>query len=279
MDSLADMFERKVKRLAVHKHRRLKKEKRFKWFHAVLILLLIGILTSGILIIVWYHQGYNWNYLSDSNGRKSYTDAKGNTALQGIDVSTFQGDIDWQSVKNDGIDFVMIRAAFRGYETGKLMPDDNFEKNISAANSVGLHTGVYVFSQALTSQEAEEEAELTLGMIQNYQVDFPVALDVEDILGNEARTSSLSSQDRTEIVLAFLKTIRDAGYTPMIYSSKEFAEGSLILRELRPYKFWLAMYEEQPDFQHSFQMWQYSKTGHVEGIEGNVDMDLSFLNF
>lgn len=241
----------------------------------IILILLVGAI---IFVASVRQQEYDWNNLSDVNGRKVYTDKKGNTALQGIDVSTYQGVIDWEAVKNDGIDFVMIRVAFRGYETGKLMTDDMFKKNISEANRVGIPTGVYVFSQALTKDEAIEEAELTLKLIQDFKVNYPVALDVEDVLSDEARTLNLTSVERTEIALAFLKTVKQAGYTPMIYSSKEFAECNLILNKLKPYSFWLAMYNEQPDFNHDFQMWQYSKKGQVAGIKGDVDLNLCFFN-
>ncbi len=223
---------------------------------------------------------YDWQYLSRDGKRYSYTPPDEQAALLGIDVSVHQGDIDWQAVKNDGIDFAMIRLAYRGYgASGNLLVDQNYETNIDGALAAGLDVGVYVFSQAITPEEAIEEANLAIENLKGRNITYPVVFDMEEIAGSEARTYGLTPEQVTDIAIAFCETIEEAGYRPMVYGNLKWMVVNMDLTRLTEYDKWLAQYYRTPAFPYSFQMWQYTNTGSVAGIEGNVDMNLCFTTY
>ena len=194
-------------------------------------------------------------------------------AVKGIDVSTWQGNIDWQQVKDSGVEFVIIRVGGRGTDAGTLYEDDMAQTYYEGAKAVGLKVGAYFFSQSITEEEAVEEAEYTLEMIRNWDVDMPIVYDWEYI-GSGARTAIMSARLLTDMVKAFCNTIRDAGYEPMVYFGRSHSTDLLILSELVEYKFWLAMYNPIMDYPYKIDMWQYTETGSVPGIAGNVDVNL-----
>lgn len=193
--------------------------------------------------------------------------------IKGIDVSTWQGYIDWQQVRDSGVEFVMIRVGGRGTETGGLYADDMAQSYYEGAKAVGLKVGAYFFSQSITEAEAVEEAEYTMELIRNWEVDMPVVYDWEYI-GDGARTDIMSARLLTDMVKAFCDTIRDGGYDPMVYFGRSHSADLLHLAELVEYKFWLAMYNPIMDYPYQIQMWQYTETGTVPGISGNVDINL-----
>ena len=195
----------------------------------------------------------------------------------GIDVSTYQGTIDWQAVKNAGVDYVIVRAAYRGYETGRIVPDDLFAQNIEGAAAAGLHVGVYLFSQALSEQEAVEEADYLLELIQGYPVDYPVVYDQEEYTADQARTDGLTGEQATKNALAFCERIYDAGYIPMIYTNNDWAQNMYDMEQLDHYPIWYADYTSSPDLSGGFAMWQYTDEGQVSGVQGPVDLNLLFL--
>jgi len=211
----------------------------------------------------------------DKNGRMSYTG--GARTLTGIDVSEHQEDIDWKKVKADGIDFAMIRMGYRGSTSGGLYTDEFFEKNIAAANRAGLPVGVYFYSQAITVEEAREEAAFLLDKLKGHTVTFPVVFDWEIVGGSSARTYAVTRQTLCEITRAFCDEVKAAGYDPMIYFTQYLGYRKYILRNLTDYGFWYAEYAEQPRFAFDFDMWQYSETGAVNGIDGDVDLNLYFV--
>ncbi len=220
---------------------------------------------------------YDWQYLSRDGKRYSYTPPDGQAAALGIDVSAHQGEIDWQAVKNDGIDFAMIRLAYRGYgQSGNLLVDANYETNIDGALAAGLDVGVYVFSQAVTEEEAVEEANLAIENLQGRDITYPVVFDMDEIAGDEARTYGLTPQEVTDIAIAFCEPVEAAGYRPMIYGNIKWMAANMELSRLAEYDKWLAQYYRTPAFPYSFQMWQYTNTGSVAGITGDVDMNLCF---
>lgn len=193
----------------------------------------------------------------------------------GIDVSKYQGSIDWQAVKDSGISFVMIRVGYRGYSSGVLVEDPYFRQNIDGAQAVGLKVGVYFFTQAITAQEAVEEASMVLELISGYSLDYPVAFDTEYVGG--ARADDLTVSQRTAITVAFCETIRSSGYTPAVYASKNWFDGKLDQSQLTDYKIWLAHYTTSTDsYEGQCDIWQYAATGSVGGIAGGVDMNISY---
>ena len=203
------------------------------------------------------------------------------TSRRGVDVSKYQGAIDWMKVKAAGIDFAMIRVGARGYGSGQLTLDDNFVINIMGAKAAGLDTGVYFFTQATTEDEAVEEGNFTVGALMNYGVSYPVAVDVEWIEGDRARTDELTPEERTALVIKYCDTVKSFGYEPIIYASRDMLIAGLLPDKLNDYDVWLSDdYEPQDgtDYPYRFSMWQYTKKGHVDGIEGEVDLNLRFIN-
>ena len=196
-------------------------------------------------------------------------------AVKGIDVSTWQGSIDWQQVRDAGIEFVMIRVGGRGTESGALYEDDMCRAYYEGAKAVGLKVGVYFFSQSITVEEAVEEAEYTLNMVKDWELDMPVVYDWEYI-GDGARTDYMDARTLTDMVKAFCDTVREAGYDPMVYFGRSHSVDLLHLEELVDYGFWLAMYNPIMDYPYKIDIWQYTETGTVPGIAGNVDMNLWF---
>lgn len=225
-------------------------------------------------------NSYDWQYLSRNSGRYSYEPPDGPAALFGIDVSKHQGEIDWQRVKADGISFAMLRAVYRGYgESGNLRVDETFEENLEGALAAGLDVGIYVFSQAVTEEEAIEEAELALSLIEGRDIAYPVVFDMEEIAGDAARTAGLTTEEITDIAIAFCDTVEAAGYEPMIYGNLKWLAAKMDLSRLTGYDKWLAQYYRTPAFPYEFQMWQYTSTGQVDGISGDVDLNLCFAEY
>lgn len=198
----------------------------------------------------------------------------------GIDVSTFQGEIDWPQVKAAGVEFAMLRAGFRGYgESGTILEDSHFVRNIQGALGAGLDVGVYFFSQAVSEEEALEEARSVLHWLSPYKITYPVVFDWENVADTQARTHGLEAETVTACAKAFCGAVEAAGYTAMIYFNRNQGYSTYNLAELGGYEFWLAGYTAIPDFTYSFQMWQYSNQGAVPGIDAPVDLDLCMVDY
>lgn len=195
-------------------------------------------------------------------------------ARQGIDVSEWQGDIDWQQVKDGGIEFAIIRLGYRRSETGELSTDEKALANLQGAAEAGIPTGAYFFSQAVTTQEALEEAEYALSLLEGYTLTYPLIYDWE-YLGEDARTADVDARTLTDCIKTFCGRVEEAGFQSMIYFNPHFHENEVLyLDELTDYHFWLAMYDTQMDYPYQIDMWQYSCTGSVPGITGDVDLNL-----
>lgn len=219
---------------------------------------------------------YNWDDLSWENGRPTYQPEDARHSSLGIDVSYHQEYIDWEAVADDGIDFAIIRCGYRGYGTGELVTDSNFPGYMNGALNNGLDVGVYFFSQAIDAAEAIEEAEYVLSLIADYDVTMPVVLDME-VLTEDARANDLTSAQRAEIADAFCSTIEAAGYTPAIYGNTAYYMSKIDFASVvGKYGIWLAQYYKEPFFPYQFNMWQYTDSGSVNGIEGKVDLNLYF---
>jgi len=202
-------------------------------------------------------------------------------AISGIDVSEHQGAIDWAAVAEDGVDFAIIRAGYRGYSEGGLFVDDYFHDNMDGAQENGIDIGVYFFSQATTPEEAVEEAEFLIGeLLSAYSaelISLPVFYDWEAIGTDDARTDGMSGDQITECAVAFCQTIEEAGYDAGIYAYRNLGYFSYDLPRLTGYSWWIAALGSYPDFYYEHDMWQYSVSGQVNGIDGDVDLNLRLV--
>lgn len=213
----------------------------------------------------------------DETGIMTYNDGI-LTSKKGIDVSKFQGKIEWDKVKNDGVEYAFIRAGYRGYgSSGKMVADETFESNIKGATSNGISVGVYFFSQAVTEEEAVEEAEFVLEAIKGYEVTYPIVIDIEEVSAKDARTAELTQDERTKNCIAFCKAIEEAGYTPMIYGNLKTFFIMLDMEQLTEYDKWFAQYDTELYFPYDFKIWQYTDQGTVDGISSDVDLNVGFF--
>ncbi len=218
-------------------------------------------------------QGAKYNFNSDG----SLNTGSGH---MGIDVSRYNGNIDWNAVKNSGVSYVIIRCGYRGSATGALVEDSAFRKNIQGASSAGLKVGVYFFTQAVNEVEAVEEASMVLSLIKGYNLTYPVFLDVEATNGNNGRADRISVDTRTAVCNAFCQTIQNSGYKAGIYANKTWFTTHINTPSLTGYKIWLAQYAAAPSYNRTrYDMWQYSSKGKVAGISGNVDMNISYMGY
>lgn len=227
-------------------------------------------------------EGVDVNSLSREDfqsvgGRPVYVGQDFDT-LRGVDVSEHQQEIDWAQVARE-VDFAYIRLGYRGYGqgTGNLVEDPYFERNMSGALNNGLPVGVYLFSQAITVAEALEEAQFVLERLEGYKISLPVIFDWEKIEGYEARTDNLGTSSLTDCAVAFCQTIKNAGYDSGVYFNRYIGYYGFDLSRLTDYTFWAAVPGDFPDFYYAADLWQYSFTGSVPGIEGDTDLNLLFI--
>ena len=198
------------------------------------------------------------------------------TSQIGIDVSAHQQDIDWQRVAASGVQFAILRAGYRGYTEGSIQEDAYFEQNLAGAIDAGLDVGVYFFSQAMDEQEAREEARFVLDKISGYQLAYPVFFDWEKI-GADARSDAMDLTSLTTVTDTFCSEIEAAGYQAGLYFNQQLGYEELHLPSLQGYTFWLAEYNDTPSFTYDFDLWQYASDGSVDGIDGDVDLNLAFI--
>ena len=276
----------------------------------VIVVLLIIILTAvvgiGLLLRnshkeppdphagqVYLYDGFDWIWMTPLEGvsvneltEDKFSSASGQITYigddydvtRGVDVSEHQRDIDWNQVAAAGVDYAYIRLGWRGYTEGGLFEDAYYDTNMRGASASGLKVGVYFFSQAVTVQEAIEEAQYVLERIAPYRVDMPVVYDWEKVDNPEARTAELTVQGRTDCAVAFCETIRRAGYTPCVYFNRNLGYYGYDLTRLTDYQFWFSLPESGfPNFYYASDMWQYSFHETVPGISGGTDMNLCFV--
>ena len=211
-------------------------------------------------------------YIFNSDGSLSQS-----SGSRGIDVSKWQGSIDWAAVAASGIDFAIIRVGYRGAATGALVEDPYFKQNIAGARKAGIKVGVYFFTQAISEAEAVEEASMVLTLIAGYQVSYPVFIDTES--ASDGRANGLSRNTRTAVVQAFCRTIANGGYRPGVYASKSWFENQLNASALGNCSIWVAQYNTTCTYGGRYDMWQYSSKGTVPGIKGNVDLDIGYTPY
>ncbi len=215
-------------------------------------------------------QGAKYNFGSD--GKLS-----SNSGSMGIDVSKWNGSIDWNAVKNSGVSYVIIRCGYRGSSTGALIEDPKFKSNIKGAKAAGLKVGAYFFSQAVNEVEAVEEASMAVNLVSGYGLNYPIFLDVESSGG---RGDGIDRETRTAVCKAFCATVQNSGYSAGVYANKTWFTEKINTSSLTGYKIWLAQYASAPTYTATrYDMWQYSSKGKVSGISGNVDMNISYMNY
>ena len=222
---------------------------------------------------------YDTNLLVLDGSIMYYNDPAYETAI-GIDVSSHQGEIDWERVAASGVEFAMIRLGYRGYGSeGTLNLDPYFEQNLAGARAAGLKVGIYFFSQAITVEEAYEEAAFVLEHLDGEELDYPLAYDWEPISGVGARTDGLDSVTLTDCALTFCHMAELAGYTPMVYYNNPVGYGRYDLSRLTDYDVWFAQYASRPTMYYDYRIWQYTSSGTVPGIDTRVDMNIAFIPY
>lgn len=199
-----------------------------------------------------------------------------NAVSLGIDVSKWNGKIDWEIVKAEGVDFAIIRCGYRGSSSGWLIEDPYFYQNLEGAKKAGIQVGVYFFTQATDLVEAVEEASMVVSLLGDAKLDYPVFIDTEGAGGN-GRADNLDPGTRTAVVNAFCQTIQNAGMEAGVYASRNWYLNNLNVDELNGQKIWLAEYRQTPQYEGRYDMWQYTSSGSVAGIEGRVDLNISYL--
>ena len=267
--------------------------KRYRRRNPSALVSIVLIVFSLLVMMMVYHENqkklrtpvisnlvehdYDYSNLYSENGFILYEDDT-YTSIPGIDVSSHQGTIDWKKVKEAGVKFAYIRCGYRGYETGLINKDETFDYNISQAKANGIQVGVYFFSQAVSQEEAEEEAEFTLSCMKKYDIDLPVVYDFEKPGGIFARTYTQSKDVTTENAVLFCHIMQRKGYDAMIYNSTNLFEKLFNLEYIQEFGTWVAHYNTPyPTYPYTYQIWQYSDSGKIDGIDQAVDLDLMFI--
>lgn len=221
----------------------------------------------------WEKHPYNYEHLSKDGAFYSYEDET-YTSKAGIDVSKYQGQVDWQAVKDAGADFVFLRMGYRSYGSGELNLDPMFVTNIEGATAAGLDVGVYFFSQAINEAEAVEEADYVLSNLKGYDLQMPIVYDPETIRDDVARTDGVTGEQFTKNALAFCKEVEEAEEHPMVYCNMLWEAYELDLQQLENLEIWYADYEALPQTPYNYTIWQYTQTGSCPGVNGSVDKNL-----
>lgn len=220
---------------------------------------------------------YDFNNLTWNNYFVQYED-ENYTSVQGVDVSSHQQQIDWAKLKQQGIEFAFIRVGYRGYEYGLINKDIYFDYNIQQAKANDIKVGVYFFSQAISVQEAREEVDFVLDSVKDYEIDLPIVFDMEEEgPGDVGRVKVLTQEEKTKIGVTWLHRIRNAGYDPMIYGSTMTLPRLYDLPYTQEFYCWVAEYGSLCRYPYQYQVWQYTSSAVLDGIEGVVDMDIMFI--
>lgn len=214
------------------------------------------------------------DFTTNADGLPEYTGDAYDTRL-GVDVSFYQGEIDWEAVAADGVEFAMIRCGYRGSESGTIVVDEQFENNTEGALAAGLDVGVYFFSQSTGAIEAAEEANFVLDLISGYDITMPVAFDWEPLEGS--RAEDIDRSELTASAVVFCEMVKDAGYTPCVYLYRYTGYYEYMMERLADYELWVGALGSWPDFYYRHMLWQFSMTGRVEGIDADVDLDYQFI--
>lgn len=218
------------------------------------------------------------SFTREDNGTLTYSASDNIVCKKGIDVSQFQNHIDWEKVKDYGIDYAIVRVGIRGYGSGLIVLDKEFENNMKGLSDNNIDAGVYFFSQAISEEEAIEEADFVLESIAPYNVTYPVCLDIERITDGNARADKLSKEDRTAYAIAFCERVKEKGYTPMIYGNMYTLYSMLDMGQIKDYDIWFAFYNDYLYFPYKINTWQYTEKLSIPGISTKVDGNITFIS-
>ncbi len=221
-------------------------------------------------------HNYDWSVLKNKKKKVTYKDPN-YTIRKGIDVSYYNGTIDWKKVKKAGIDFAFIRLGYRGYGNGSLNMDVQFKRNLKNAKKVGIDVGVYFFSQAINEKEAREEAAYILKVLDGKKIEMPIVYDSEEIVELNARANKISRKQNTKNAIAFCKRIQKTKYEAMIYTNLCREAYLFDMDKIDDYLIWYADYQKKPQTPYDFAFWQYTSKGSVAGIPGRVDLNVQFI--
>ncbi|MCR5421313.1 MAG: glycoside hydrolase family 25 protein [Lachnospiraceae bacterium] len=227
-------------------------------------------------------NSYKLENFYPEDGFMAYHDDAGNKiSWLGVDFSYHQENVNWDELEASGIDFVILRCGYRGYSEGGLVKDEKFDEYATECNNRGIPLGVYFFTQAISVEEAVREAEFVIETISDYKISYPVAFDTEYVSDDSARTNleDIGEELRTDMCHAFCKKIKEAGYYPMIYASENWIRRELNYEALQEYDFWAPQYLDKNDFMYDFTIWQYTEKGYVPGVDEQVDLDISMVNY
>lgn len=227
-------------------------------------------------------NSYNQDGFRIDDGFMAYFDEDGKKISHlGVDVSYHQPEIDWDELVTSPVEFIMLRCGYRGHSEGGLIEDEKFREYAAKANEYGLDMGVYFFTQALNETEAIAEADFVISLLSEYDLQYPVAFDTEYVADKSARTNTveITPEERSKICIAFCERVREAGYYPIIYASENWMRRQLDLTMLTDYDFWAPQYLDKNDFLFDFTIWQYTDTGAIPGIKGEVDLDISMVDY
>jgi GH25 family lysozyme M1 (1,4-beta-N-acetylmuramidase) len=222
---------------------------------------------------------YDYSNLTSKSPLMTYSVDGKVVSKCGVDISANSGDVDFSKLKNAGVDFVMIKIGARGYSSGNIVMDANYEDNLAAAKKAGLNIGVYFCSQAVSKSEAKEEADVVLDAIEKYTIKYPVAYVMENVTDDMARIEALDSSDKTQVAKSFMDRIENSGYTPMLYGDLEWLMTNVDMSKLSDYDVWYAQDSSKPDYPYEFTMWQYSSSATIKGIDSKATMILSFKDY
>lgn len=276
--------------MATRKRKRKKSEKTYPVLAFILIFLLLVVVPLGLMSLTDLKkpqedpqtqpttttppkQNPNPYQKGDFVMENGFMTCLTTEGLPGIDVSSYQGQIDWQQVQEAGIEFAFIRVGYRRSKDGVLGEDPMAKINLQGASEAGMKVGAYFFSQATSVEEAKEEAKLALDILQEFHLDLPLVYDWETVSGSQ-RTDGMTPQLWTDCMEAFCSTVEDAGYATMVYFNRELARTLLDVTQLKDRQVWFAMYDDYPDAPCKPDYWQYSDKGKIPGIEGDVDLNI-----
>lgn len=224
---------------------------------------------------------YDYTNLYNQSGKMKYYEDNKCTSFFGVDISKDQDYVDFNKLKKAGVDFVMLRAGQRGYQSGQISEDDYFKDNLKRANDAGLLIGIYFYSQAVTKDEALEEVNKIVEWTNGYSIDYPVVYVNQAGNKDSKRVDALSKNDRTMVARYFLNACKDSGFIPVLSGNKKFLIKDIDLSKIMgDYDVWLLQPDiDLPDYPYKFTMWQYSTNGTIDGISGYVSFDISFVDY
>ncbi len=209
---------------------------------------------------------------------KYYEDSE-KVSRVGVHICADDGDVDFEKLKKAGVEFAMIEIGSRGYGSGNLMADEMFYENVRKATEAGMDIGVTFYSQAVTNEEAMEEAVRVVEGLQGFSVVYPVVFDMEYVKNDTARVQGLSRDEKTEIALTFLNAIQQVGYKAMLYGDKEWLIRRVDLSKLIGFDVWLSQEQDTPDYPYKFTMWEYTKDAKLDGMEEPARLSICFIDY